>query len=881
MDDPSTKVLRAGKPSAGGGDAAAAGETSSRAVEAEDPRQAASTLEGRLCPGATVSRYVVLSEIGAGGMGVVYAAWDPELDRKVALKLLHPERLGEDEERLRREAQAMARLSHPNVVVVHDVGTYLSNVFVAMEFVEGQHLGAWLAEKPRPWKEVVDVFRRAGMGLASAHGAGLVHRDFKPQNVLVGRDGSIRVADFGLARSAGSVVRGAVPAVPSPGSLLPQLTMDGMVAGTPEYMAPEQLLGEDPDPRSDQFSFCVALFLALFGDIPYRREFPTEPYLPGAVPKVPTASAVPKWVRRAVLKGLALDPAERWPDMPALLEELGRDPSRRRAAWAIAAVVVVVAAGTWLLRRPAAATMCRGAAERLAGAWDAGRRDALEAAFARSGAGRAGEQLRRSVVLLDGYAESWAKQRTEACEATHVRGEQSGELLDLRMACLDRRRDELSALVSLLATADPEIVARAPDAVLALEPLSTCADTQLLLSPRAVPRDPATLARLVALETRLAAVKAAVDAGREASTRGEAERVVLGARELGFAPFEAEASYALADLVERVGEFDAAAEEAFRCWAAAERGDHEEYRVRALSLLVWIDGNDRSRLGDAERWAGLGEASLSRLGAGGVLGADLHNAVGAALQSAGRAESALAHHGKALEFRVRAFGEESYEVAKSRNNIGTALFTQARFEEALDSFQGAVAILEKVLGVHPATALCLSNIGSALIELRRPGPAREAHGRALSMRQELFGPESLWVGITEVNLALADLIDRPRDALGHVERAEALLNSNLPADHPSQAFPHSIRGRYLLETGRAAAAVEPLGKALRIWGKEAGHQPYALAGARFLLARALWPRDPARALSLASEARSALRGLATRNTPLELEICAWLAERGK
>src|SRR5215472_6444224 len=199
----------------------------------------------RLAPGRNIGRYAVLSTLGEGGMGVVYAAYDPELDRKVAVKVLR-ERLGDAAElgaRLLREAQAMARLSHPNVVSVHDVGRFEDKVFVAMEFIDGRTLGDWVKEKPRSWREVLGVFRQAGKGLAAAHSAGLVHRDFKPGNVLVGKDDSVKVTDFGLAFTPND-----------------RSTASGIaIAGTPAYMAPEQLRGETPDPRADQYSFCVAL----------------------------------------------------------------------------------------------------------------------------------------------------------------------------------------------------------------------------------------------------------------------------------------------------------------------------------------------------------------------------------------------------------------------------------------------------------------------------------------------------------------------------------------------------------------------------------------------------------------------------------------------
>src|SRR3954470_18376849 len=231
--------------------------------------------------GSAVGRYVVLERIGSGGMGVVYAAYDPELDRKVALKLFRPDRAGAAGEaalRLPREGQVRARLSGPHVVAVYDAGTFGDQVFVAMELMEGRTLRQWLGEGKRGWREIVDVFVAAGRGLAAAHAAGLVHRDFKPDNVLLGTDGRVKVADFGLAAALGAgeedlpaatranMARAQLELSRSPMS---PLTRTGAVLGTPMFMAPEQHLGERADDRSDQFSFSVALYRALYGDWPF------------------------------------------------------------------------------------------------------------------------------------------------------------------------------------------------------------------------------------------------------------------------------------------------------------------------------------------------------------------------------------------------------------------------------------------------------------------------------------------------------------------------------------------------------------------------------------------------------------------------------------
>jgi serine/threonine-protein kinase len=262
-------------------------------------------------------------------MGVVYAAEDPRLGRKVALKLLHPalaEVAEEQQQRLLREAQAMARLSHPNVLPVFDLGTEGRQVFLAMEFIEGPTLAAWLKQRERTWREILGIFLEAGRGLAAAHQAGLVHRDFKPTNVLVGADGRPRVTDFGLVRVAATLEEGQPQA--SPRSAESTLTQTGTVAGTPAYMSPEQLAGRPVDARGDQFSFCVALYEALHGVRPFAADAPPEHRW--MLRRPDRSPRVPGYVRAVLARGLALEPAERFPSMDALLAALTRPPTLRR-----------------------------------------------------------------------------------------------------------------------------------------------------------------------------------------------------------------------------------------------------------------------------------------------------------------------------------------------------------------------------------------------------------------------------------------------------------------------------------------------------------------------------------------------------------------------
>ena len=329
-----------------------------------DRKDSPSEQESPLARGVAIGRYIVLGLVGRGAMGDVYAAHDPELNRKVAIKVIRPRKgkdsSGEDRFRLMREAQSIARLSHPNVVVIHDVGSFRDTVFIAMEFVEGHTVGYWMNAKPRRWREVLKIFEAAGRGLAAAHEKELVHRDFKPDNIMIGADGHVRVMDFGLARTVDGDGAPAAPAAPindgadedlrstrrisltgasrsdhePPPSMTSPISMRDSgrtLGGTPAYMAPEQFQGLKTDARADQFSFCVALYEALYTKGPFEGRTWSELAANVTAGKVRDASLhsnVPLWIRKVLLRGLQVNPDERWPSMQALLSALDDDAIR-------------------------------------------------------------------------------------------------------------------------------------------------------------------------------------------------------------------------------------------------------------------------------------------------------------------------------------------------------------------------------------------------------------------------------------------------------------------------------------------------------------------------------------------------------------------------
>jgi len=478
-----------GRGKTGAGEAAAAAELdtldagiygdSGDAPAAADANVGESDLEGaataaaeamarsdapRLKKGDSVGRLTVLESLGEGAFGIVLAAYDPELDRKVALKVLRTLGFGSAyaeraRVRLLREARAMARLSHPNVVTVHDVGTVQNHVYLAMEYVAGGTLAEWLAEQTRSWREILDVFRDAGRGLAAAHEAGFAHRDFKPANVLIDARGRARVADFGLVSAGAETLEGDLleDSGPSDSSLYSTLTRTGDIIGTPIYMAPEQHRGEEADASADQFAFCVALYQALYG----RRPFAGDNYkdlvrtvLDGNVAEPPGDADVPEWIRAIVERGLSAAKGDRYPSMEALLADLERDPvAARRKRFTIAgvaAVIVALAAGlVFALMRSGgdAEDPCADTAERLVRVWDDDVKKKVREAFVATGRWHAVDTYGRVEKVLDEYAGAWVERQTEACEATRKRGEAADQLAYLRMVCLSQRLDELGDLV--------------------------------------------------------------------------------------------------------------------------------------------------------------------------------------------------------------------------------------------------------------------------------------------------------------------------------------------------------------------------------------------------------------------------------------------------
>ena len=721
---------------------------------------------GAVGPGAIVGRYVVLAPLGAGAMGVVVMAYDPELDRRVALKLLKPE-LSRAGLLLKREAQALAKLAHPNVVAVYDVGEHAGQVFVAMEYVEGQVIGRWLGSEPRPgWREILSHYMAAGRGLAAAHAQGLVHRDFKPDNVMVGTDGRVRVMDFGLARGSQRdlIVDNPTPTdlVTGSGSLTElRLTQTGQVTGTPVYMSPEQFRGE-ATPASDQFGFCVSLYEALYGHHPF--------YTPGlalrelartvhrGVPREhPSAHAVPAWIRPHLLRGMAPEPEQRFADIDALLVALTHDPSQRRRVWVAAGIGGAALAGVAALawpRAPEASDPCAGVAAEIAPAWNDTLRSALVERFEASGLSYAPELAERLDQRLSDYAEGWASERADVC-VEHEAGRQSDQLFDLRMGCLAQRRDALAATTELLSEAEASTIGRAVSLVDGLPSLERCHDTEALLADYPPPEGAEAKARAAELRETITRAQVSISAGRYADARAALDALEPELEAFDYPPLLARLESTRAGVHSGEGEWTLALE-------ALERG----YLIALEHGMTFLAASNAGRLASARdirepgpelarHWLRSAEALSA--------GLDSPNLRRMVFRVRGQLDARASEHDKALANYAAALeliGDPN-ETGRQReayacyNNMSASYQHLSRWDEALESAIRAREMLEQRYGPrHPKIALALSNQANTEKRMGRRDEANEHLQLALDIRREAFGPDSSLVADILVRLGI-------------------------------------------------------------------------------------------------------------------------------
>ncbi len=817
-----------------------------------------------------IGRYVVLEHLGTGGMGRVHAAFDPVLERRVALKLVKSGRTAlaaeEVKARLLREGKTIAQLNHPNIVSIFDMGIEDGEVYVAMELVDGGSLKGWLSAKARTWREVLAVYLEAGRGLAASHRAGLVHRDFKPENVLVGADGRVRVTDFGLSTSISSKE---LAGGPQPGSAW--LTQSGALLGTPAYMSPEQWEGRPADALSDQFSFCLALFEGVFRSRPFEREV-GKPRAWRRVEPVGGPS-VPAALRAALDRGLSIDPRQRFPSMEALLSALEPRATPRWWFAAAAAGLVLVAAGLVAARL---SQRCTGAAALAEAVWSPSVAASVDRALEQDpGAAR----LVRT--RLSAYLAAWATMHTEACEATRVRGEQSDQVLTVRMACLERRRADVRALLEVITTnSKPDQLQAAPEAVEALTPLAVCADTAALLAQGPAPAKPATVAAVEGVRDQLAQERALMDLGRydDASTRASvAHQRALAADD----PAALAETLALEGaLDEKRGDLKAAEKVLLEAISTADAARHDAVRADAATTLMLVVGVRQARYSEAAAWDKLAEGAIARVGGdpwlqarllqtrglvryaegklqeavetqqraadtyakldpGGVQRGLALNELGAALRGARKVPQALATYDQALTMLRARLGESSDAVAASRNGLANTFMLEGRFEEAQAMYLAAVTVFERRLGPkHFRTVTGYNNVGVVLAEQERFAEALPYFEKVVAARDAQAADPKAADAHANLGLLLLEL-GRPGDARVEFERSKALLQG-VAVDHFSNAEPLLGFARLALDEKKGAEAEPAIIRVLQLCeGKQGFRFESTRARAEFLEARFL------------------------------------------
>ncbi len=824
--------------------------------------------------GSNIDRFIVVDLLGAGGMGVVVSAYDPELDRKVAIKVLRNDifpsgRHTAGRQRLLREARAMAKLDHPNVVTVYEIGTVKNRVFVAMEYIDGDTATRWLAADKRSWREIVAIFALAGRGLAAAHDADLVHRDFKPDNVMVGKDGRVWVTDFGLVSATGKQVdRGDLTTAIPAQDLDLSLTRTGAVLGTPVYMAPEQHDGKPAEPRTDQFAFCVALYEGLYGQRPFagaNYEEIAATVTRGEVREAARNKSVPTWLRAVLLRGLRPDPGARYPSMAALLTALHSDPAaRRRRALTIGALataflaLAAVTAVAIVHSTQSRGRLCSGAANEIVYVWSDASKDRVDAAFAATELPYAMGSLASVHTLIDNYADEWAAMRTSACEATHMRGTQSAEILDLRMSCLDDRLAELAATVDLFADADAAIVEKAVSSTSALSPLAGCADVSALRGQTPIPAsvDPA---EIDALRARIAQAWVFYRSGKYKDGLEAARAATASAGELGYRPLEADALRVYGALQMRTAGPKSAVQIIVDAHIAGLAGGNDEAAIRAALQLVYAIGY---RLGDYEQGAQWGRVAAALIehsniqGPAGELASNLtileivkgnydlalthgEHAValrsqqlgpdhpttasaylnlGVAYKKLGDYDQALYAYGRTLEIYRSAFGANHPNTAMAMHNIGVVYKRKGQHRQAEEQLVAALSIWEQVLPAgHPNIAMALFNLGAVQVDLGEIATAEANLIRARELKADKLGADH--PSVAKVTLALAGAARARGDhrrALSIIEPVITALERRLGTDHPLVATTLREAGLTRLELGDVTGARSAFIRALEI-----------------------------------------------------------------
>ncbi len=690
-------------------------------------------------------RYELRGMLGRGGMGTVLEAHDTTLGRTIALKLLHADMAEHHGQRLLREARALAKLAHPNVVHVHEAGQLDGRAFIAMELVRGETLREW-QQRRRTWRECVDAYVQAGRGLAAAHAAGLIHRDFKPSNCMIDEQGRVRVLDFGLVRELHvpeSAASRRYP--PSAGDTMvaQTLTRTGAVLGTLVYMAPEQLCGKAVDATSDQFSFCASLYEALYGVRPFVGGSVGEHLsvlMSGKLPPPPRGVHVPARVRRIVARGLALQPAERWPSMSALLRELGRPI---RPQWLVRGALVLavgapVVAWSWHRSVVDALSTCREQRSQFEGTWGPDRRELVRTAIEGQGLSHAQHTWAEVDHRLDDYAERWGQRLEQTCEALVDDDQAAAAMLERRLTCLGHHWWAFDGTVAVLGEADEAITAHAVEMVSRLPSIDDCDDEQALVSLRmqAITREVDSARRGERVWRELARGRALASAGRHADASPVLEAAQAEAESFGMGTALAEALFERGRQLRAQGHAADAEPTLARAFETAAEHGHDGVAVLAAAELVALLGGVEGRVADAKAWEARARERIAGGHAGPRARAWLSSCVAELWARQGKLAQARAHHEKALEIVEQTYrdGPVHPDVATAHASLARILAREGRFDDAIHHYYHALVRREVVLGKeHPAVRATLVDMARVELGRAHPAAARSLASRAVDL----------------------------------------------------------------------------------------------------------------------------------------------------
>ncbi|WP_434425429.1 protein kinase domain-containing protein [Nannocystis pusilla] len=773
-----------------------------------------------------IGRFRVVQTLGQGGMGVVYSAQDLQLGRLVAIKVIRDDRLREgakDRARLLREAQMQAKLSHPNVVQIHEVSESEGGLFIVMELVKGATLREWLDREARPLAAILERFVEAARGLSAAHQAGIVHRDFKLANAMVGEDGRVRIADFGLAvadqsqqetepeRTAGAAAAGHT----------------SKHAGTPTYMSPEQVRGRDCDARSDQYSFAVALTEALF-----RR--PPPPAIERLADRtgalaLPADPPAPQWLRQALTRALSLDPADRFPSMAALIEVLVETPKRRRRRALAAGLVVALAGstalGATLFAREQTKSQCSQAENGLASLWDDTRKAALHDAFTATGMPYAEKSWQRASSMLDAYAKDWADVSMSNCQARQSATLPLERHFAQSAACLDRQHDALATLLTDFATADRALVASADKAVAELSPPDQCrvTPTMQLIDGSVGPTKTRVRELLdrgkfltithegrdavAFLETALAEIRSTADVA------GEAEALLL----LGRAKSLLSDGPGAKDFLNQAYDRANAAKYSALKWEIWNE-------LAQVHAVVFDDPAEARRCLDHAKSEHhpdprAAEAAIAAVESGIFIAEK-------------RPLDAVALRRQALATLKSLYSADRPEVSLARLSLAAALGEASQLQESHQMHAQLLADLQKEYGLeHPWPARVELNHGLDLRELQQFSKAREHLEHARGALVRTYGETHLWVAKADVALAQLDIDeDAIPQAIERLERALATYDAIVPPTHAERVNALVVLTEAHMTSGQATKVLDVNRRLLAVHRADSVHSKVDVPG---------------------------------------------------